>query len=105
MTTVSHLVHKARKEVELAETKLALAERVEQWAGSMTLKLWEHADEKGGPEGWEDNPADDLLHRVGEELDELRKAIGQGNSVSDVAGEAADVAVMTMMVADVYGKS
>lgn len=53
--------------------------------------------------GWKGDYPDDLWHRAVEELNELHVAISQPTSVDNIGKEAADVANMVMMIADIYG--
>ncbi len=77
---------------------------VQRFAIAMEEKLRAN-DHKGG---WEEEPPADLYEHLQEEVEELGEAIGYGitGQCDDrklILAEAADVANMAMMVADVCG--
>jgi NTP pyrophosphatase (non-canonical NTP hydrolase) len=83
--------------------KSATSEWVLQFAEAMEQKLSENRH-KGDREGWLRCDTESLLARVDEELAEVRAAIASGEPPHAVLREAADVANMIAMVADVYAQ-
>jgi len=60
-------------------------------------------DFKGGRAEWKKCDILIMIDRVQEELDEFAKAVLADKPKEEVLAEAADVANMSMMVADIYG--
>lgn len=71
---------------------------LDRWTETMRAKLIENRH-KGG---WRNCSVSALLRRVHEELGELVEAVMNDEAMEHIDAEAADVANMAMMVADVF---
>jgi NTP pyrophosphatase (non-canonical NTP hydrolase) len=72
---------------------------VVEFTRAMLRKLWENRH-KGNRTGWMAASPDELFERLVEEVNELKQAMEDCDSRSEIINEAADVANMAMMVAD-----
>jgi hypothetical protein len=71
---------------------------------AFTAKMWVQLEraERRGRTGWANCEISDLLRHADQEVEEVRMALMNADSVDDVLGECADAANMCLMVADVY---
>ena len=75
---------------------------VNSFAVEMERKLQKNRH-KGDRDGWKREPADWLLARLRDEVEELAATLRVSCPRADIRGECADVANFAMMISDVAG--